>query len=230
MRTRGLAKWVVLRKVLLCAALALLWGVLRAGAAEPYECHVEAFSANRLLVTIEINDYNVRSIQGVDGKVWSAFHVVGAPNVLEKGSPALPYVAKVLPVPYAEATVRVLDANYEELSVAPPLPSRGPVVAGSVEARAPRVEGAAYRDTAVWPREVSVLRAVAGSAGELRLLVYPLGTARSEARCCWRAGCRWRCCCHLWGLNLFTDGGDGKRGEAQQTDDAGAMRGAGVCS
>lgn len=173
MRTGWLAKRVVLRRRVLCAALAMLWGVLRTEAAEPYECHVEAFSANRLLVTIEINDYNVRSIQGVDGKVRSVFHVVGAPNVLEKGSPALPYVAKVLPVPYAGAAVRVLDANYEELSVAPPLPSCGSVVAGSVEARAPRVEGAAYRDTAAWPREISVLRAVAGSEGELRLLVYP---------------------------------------------------------
>lgn len=170
---KGLWAGFVTKWVVLCGVLLALQSVPRVWAAEAYECQVEWLSNRRLLVTLTIQEYSARSVTNRDGNMRTAFHLTGAPNTLKKGSPSLPYVAVALPVPYEGATVRVVEASYEELLVAPPLPSRGSVVAGSAEARAPLEEGAAYSDTVVWPRREVVLKPRVGNERELRLLLHP---------------------------------------------------------
>lgn len=163
----------VARVAVLFGVLAALWPPLRMRAAEAYDCRVEWLSSQRVRVTLVIHDYNVVSVKNRIGEVRSAFRMRGTPNTMEKGSPSLPYVAAVLPTPSDGASVRVVEAMYEALPAAPPQPSRGSVVAGTPEARMPFEEGAAYRDTAVWPHERVAVEPWGERERALRLQLYP---------------------------------------------------------
>ena len=151
----------------------LLWGVSVARGGEPYTFHFAATPEGGIRVTMEVLDFVSLDARDGRGNARTAFHMVGVPNTMERGYPSLPYIAELLPLRSEGARVRIIEAEYEELATFPPIPSRGTVVAGSAEAQVPVVEGTAYEDTVVWPREVAQLRVYGGEEERCRVLMYP---------------------------------------------------------
>lgn len=161
------------RAMVLCGVLVVSLSIRAVRGEAQYECLVERLSARRLRVSLSINGYTARGVKDPAGGSRTAFHLLGAPNTMERGAPSLPYVTAVLPLPCRGATVRVQEAHFEALPLPPPLPSRGSVVAGSAEARVPLEDGAVYRDTVLWPRDVVAATPWGDAEKELRLAIHP---------------------------------------------------------
>jgi hypothetical protein len=85
-------------------------------AADPVRIEIQADSGDRVVLQYRFDGYETRKVD-VDGVTHDEIRIAGEPVFLAPGDPALPHVNRSLIIPGdAEMAVRVLDAEYHEIS------------------------------------------------------------------------------------------------------------------
>ena len=146
------------------ALFALAAVVAPAGAAwvgfesdSPVRPSIDATGTGRsVTVDIDVPGYHLETVD-IDGREHVRLSLPGHVWHMEPGLPELPYLAWSVAVA-GEGTpvVRVLESEWEELAVAPPVPSRGHLSRDVDPASIPYRHDAFYRGTGTYPETVAV--------------------------------------------------------------------------
>jgi gingipain R len=96
--------------------------------------------------------------QTVAGQSMVAVTVPGAGRTLEAGAPELPVLAQAVRLPArGEPRLEILNEDWRVVGHEPPVPSRGPLSRAIDPQQVPRVPGAMYTASAVWPARAAEL-------------------------------------------------------------------------
>jgi hypothetical protein len=132
---------------------------------------------DRVILQCTFDDYDARAVN-VGGEDFQALWLPGEPVTTQAGAPQLPKVCRSIIIPdHAQMTLRILDAEYRELS-ARIVPSKGSLTADIDPAAVPHALGDAYRTDAFYPGELArlgtpyILRDYRGVAVELYPFQY----------------------------------------------------------
>jgi hypothetical protein len=140
--------------------LVVLLSGLAAGAtfaALQTEVQVLQSDPDRTVLEVRLGDLEMLPIVA-DGKNCVLPALEGEPSLMDRGAPELPVVRQALIIgDLANATVRVLDADYESIKTDPIVPSKGHLLRSQDPKDVPFEFGPVYKSSGLYPAEQAIL-------------------------------------------------------------------------
>jgi hypothetical protein len=167
----------LLRCVAGLLALTLLTGSVWA-AGDAVGLRVLANAPERIVLSYEITDYTLTPVT-IDGEMHHVVGLADEPQILTAHAPDLPRVCRSVAIPGdARMSVRVIDAQFEELAGIAIAPSKGSLPRTVSPKDVPFVFGEVYARDAFYPaataqlRDPYILRSVRGAVVEFHPFQY----------------------------------------------------------
>jgi hypothetical protein len=158
-------------------ALTLLTGSVWA-AGDAVGLRVLANAPERIVLSYEITDYTLTPVT-IDGEMHHVVGLADEPQILTAHAPDLPRVCRSVAIPGdARMSVRVIDAQFEELAGIAIAPSKGSLPRTVSPKDVPFVFGEVYARDAFYPaataqlRDPYILRSVRGAVVEFHPFQY----------------------------------------------------------
>ncbi len=115
---------------------------------------VSSSTKNAWIVEFSLETYSIDE-KVIDGKTYSVIKIPEFPNLLKRGYPSLPVIAKSLAIPPdAEIGYRILKIESEKISVNPVIPSKGNLYRNQDPDRIPYTFGKVYNEDTYFPSSI----------------------------------------------------------------------------
>ncbi len=136
-----------------CAAGATGWMPLAGGAARTPAVQAVGGDPGRVVVEVSVPGFLSDEVL-IDGMPYAKVVLPGHVQMLRRGFPALPVVARNLIIPdEGTPAVRILAESWRELPTAPPVPAKGDLPRSVDPDQVPYEFAPLYREGGIWPEQ-----------------------------------------------------------------------------